>query len=75
MGVPSVGCMTSMAVSDPDVTVPPLSDGGGGSADVAGRRRVAGVHRAIDRLDVAGLDDGEHGAVLQDLERAKRRLD
>ena len=36
---------------------------------------MAGVHHAIDRLDVAGLGEGEHAAVLQDLERAKRRLD
>lgn len=36
---------------------------------------MAGVHRAIDRLDVSELGDGEHAAVLRDLERAKRRLD
>ena len=66
--------MTSMALSDPDATVTPPPEGGG-STDAAGRRRVAGVHHAIDRLDVAGLGEGEHAAVLQDLERAKRRLD
>jgi hypothetical protein len=33
------------------------------------------VHRAIDRLDVSNLGEGEHGSVLKDLERAKRRLD
>ena len=40
-----------------------------------GAARVAGVHRAIDRLDVSELAEGEHADVLRDLERAKRRLD
>lgn len=37
--------------------------------------RVAAVHRAIDRLDVSELGEGEHGSVLKELERAKRRLE
>ena len=37
--------------------------------------RVAGVHQAIDALDVSGLGEGEHGSVLRELERARRRLE
>lgn len=43
-------------------------------SDVA-KARVAAVHRAIDRLDVSGLDGGEYAVVLKELERAKRRLE
>ncbi|KAB7744121.1 DUF222 domain-containing protein [Nostocoides sp. F2B08] len=73
--------MTSTAESDTDATVTPLPDAAAVAADAArsvdvdGARRVSGVHRAIDRLDVSDLGEGEHAAVLRDLERAKRRLD
>lgn len=36
-----------------------------------GASRVSGVHRAIDRLNVAGLTEGEHETVLKDLERVE----
>ena len=67
--------MTSAAVLDPDATVT-SSPGSGARAGASTRwGRVAAVHRAIDRLDVASLTEGEHAQVLRDLERAKRRLD
>lgn len=34
---------------------------------------MSGVLREIDRSDVSVLTEGEHGAVLRDLERARRR--
>lgn len=36
---------------------------------------MVAVHRAIDRLDVYELAEGEHAEVLKELERAKRRLE
>lgn len=44
-------------------------------AAAGGAGRVSGVLREIDRLDVSGLVEGEHGVVLRDLERARRRLE
>ncbi|MBC7309944.1 MAG: DUF222 domain-containing protein [Actinomycetales bacterium] len=61
--------MTS-AVMDTDATATSLP-----RAAVRDRGRVSGVHRAIDRLDVTELVEGEHGTVLRELERAKRRLE
>jgi hypothetical protein len=57
------------------VTSLPGPDVGAGSGVPEPRGRVSGVHRAIDRLDISDLGEGEHATVLKDLERAKRRLD
>ena len=70
----------SSAVIDSQVLNPALL---GSSATVSsvpntvarGAGRVAGVLRAIDRLDVSGLVEGEHEGVLRELERARRRLE
>lgn len=68
--------MTSAAAVDPGATVTSLPRVGAAGADVSARPgRVAGVHWAIDRLDVSDLVEGEHASVLKDLERAKRRLE
>ena len=78
--------MPSAATMDSTATVTSLpgfaadgvgqASGAGGSGSTFARRgRVAGVLRAIDRLDVSGLGEGEHASVLKDLERAKRRLE